>query len=273
MGLLSEIDAAANIWIKIKRLFIKDKFEKQCEDYYYEEFNKKIYVRKNGDGVIVSSFRIKIIDASKIDYLIRTLDIHDAKSWAELKKLKEMKECSINDVFSKVGFWYSCDNNIISDIEEFYQESEMTKQDDNKFISIKITFDTSVLQNGKSYNFSYAYSIPGLFPINEGRFDVDDTDRNKYPEFASYASTNDIGHHMCFSAYFENGIDFKDRPVGYAVRHKNNVKIKNKKEKKEKIPCVCKDNIFYKKFRFEVKSPRDYEYICMKWNVKNPSNI
>lgn len=268
MGFFGEIDAATNLFEKTKRFYNhKDKFEKQCEDYYFEEFNKKIFIKKNGDGIIVSSFILKVIDPSKISYLVRTLDISDAKFSTKFPAFNLMETCSVDNVFQDYGFWVLSDNNIVTDVEEFYEEFNIMKKNDNKFISIKLNLDSASLIRGKSYKFAYAFSVPGLFPIKNGRFDDDEADRAQYETFNSYVSTKDIGHHLRFSAYFENGIDFKEKPVGLAVRHK----AKGKKIKETKYPCQYKNNIFYEKYCFEVDSPQEYEYIRLKWNLKNRS--
>ena len=266
MGFFGELDAFTNLWTKIKAFFKKDKLQKQCDDFYYEEFNKKIYVRKNGDGLIVSSFILKIIDSSKTTHLVRTLDIRDAKRDTKFPDFSLMRQCPIEKAFTEYGFWFVSDNDIITDVEEFYDEIDITKQTDDKYISIKFNLDTASLVAGKSYKFAYAYSIPGLFPISDGRFDVENADRSQYPNFNSFVSTKDVGHHLRFSAYFEEGIQFKEKPIGVAIRYKS-----SKKGKKEtKYSCNYKNNIFYKKYCFEVTSPQEYEYIRLTWNLKNP---
>ena len=50
MGFLEEVDAGtsllAKIWPFIKKFFgTKDNNEYFCNDYYYEEYNKKIYIK------------------------------------------------------------------------------------------------------------------------------------------------------------------------------------------------------------------------------------
>ena len=268
MGIFGEIDAATNLWGKSKKTFCKkNKLEKKCDDYYFEEFNKKIFVRKNGDGMVISSFILKVIDPSKINSLIRTLDIHDAKESSKFPKFSLMKQCPTSKVFEEFGFWFISDNEIITDIEEFYEDINITKQTDDKFISIKLNVDTSKMSAGKSYKFAYAFSVPGLFPIANGRFDTTSANREQYKDFSSYVSTRDIGHHLRFAAYFEDGMVFKEKPLGYAIRYKD-----NKKSKKEtKCPCNYKDNIFYEKYCFEIDNPQEYEYLCLKWNLKNPA--
>lgn len=269
MGVLSEIDAATNLGKKGFNIFKFFKREKvKCEDYYYDEYNKKIYVRKNGDGLIVSSCILKVINPIKLEFLTRTLDISDAKNNSCFPSFDSMRSTSIDNIFVNYGFWYNCDNDIITDVEEYYEDENALKKNNNKFIGIKFIIDTTKLEKNCTYKLAYAFSIPGLFPIADGRFDVSNQNRDVYKEFRSSISTDHIGHHLRFSAYFESGIDFKERPSG-------NIKLssainKNAKNSKNMYNCVFKDNIFYKKYYFEIENPQKYDEIYLKWNVKNP---
>lgn len=269
MGIFSEIDAATNLGEKGFGLFrFLKKKSKSCDDYYYEEYNKKIYVKKNGNGLIVSSCILKVIDPLKADYLIRTVDISDAKRDAEFESFDSMKNTSLNDIFTKFGFWYISSDNIVTDVEEFYEDRDAQKKDDKKYISIKFILDVSKLEAGKTYKITYAFSIPGLFPILDGRFDLTQQDRSNYKDFRSYISALHTGHHLRFSAYFEDGIEFKEKPSGNTSLFSFSEESK-KNSSKTRI-CVFKDNIFYKKYYFEVENPQEYKDIYMKWNVKNP---
>ena len=268
MGIISELDAATNIWQKIFRHFKRyGNKEKQCDDYYYEEYNKKIFVKTNGNGLIVSSCNLKVIDPLKTDGLIRTIDIHDAKLTSCFEPFEKMRATSMEKIFSEYGFWYKSDNDIITDVEEFYEKSDLHKKDDPKFISIRFIVDTTKLEKNRIYKIVYAFSVPGLYPIKDGRFDDSSQDRKSYEDFRSYVSTGHIGHHLRFAAYFESGIEFKEKPSGN-LKLSSSVK-KNKKNSIKEYNCIFKDNIFYKKYHFEVDNPQDYTEIYLKWNIKN----
>lgn len=272
MGLLGEIDAATNLGVKGFKLFsFLNKNNKLCKDYYYEEYNKKIFIKKNGDGLIVSSCILRVVDPLKTDSLIRTLDISDAKIGTHFETLEKMRTTSIDNIFSEYGFWYKSENDIVSDVEEYYEEENVSKKNNDKFISIKMIIDTTKLEAGRTYKIMHAFSIPGLFPIENGRFDVVNQDRNNYKEFRSYVSTSHIGHHLRFAAYFEEGIDFKERPSGNKIL--SSAARKNKKNSEKTHNCIFKDNVFYKKYHFEIENPQEYSSIYMKWNIKNPIQI
>lgn len=269
MFIFGEIDAVTNLCDKgFKLLKIFRKKNNKCEDYFYDEYNKKIYVRKNGDGLIVSSCVLKVSDPIKTQYLIRTFDISDAKKNSEFDSFDKMKTNSIENIFSEFGFWYSSENNIITDVEEFYDSSDMLRRDDKKYLSVRFIIDTTKLVQGIPYKIVYACSIPGMFPISDGRFDMSSQDRSKYIDFRSYTSALHMGHHLRFSAYFESGIDFKERPSGN-VKLLSTVK-KNKHNSTKTYNCTYKDNLFYQKYCFEVMNPQEFEEIYLKWNVKNP---
>lgn len=281
MGIVNESKALLdilekfNLLQKILKFFKKGiNIETLCDDYYYQEYNKKVFVRKNGDCVIVSSFKLTVIDPLKTSSLTRTLDIHDAKTWAKFDDFEEMKNRDIDEIFTKYGFWYISDNSIVTDVEEYYAESDKSKATDDKFISIKMSIDTTKLEPGHTYNLSYAFSIPGLYPLLDGRFDTADQSHDLYGNFKSYISTNHIGHHLRYALYLENGIDIKVKPQGHVIRSKI-LPQKKKKKKKGKnnansYNCEFKDNIFYTKYWFEVENPQEYESIYMSWDIKNP---
>lgn len=271
LGVFSEIDALTNLGEKGFKLFKRFKSfntgEKFCDDYYYEEYNKKIFIKKNGDGLIVSSCILKVIDPLKVDSLIRILDISDAKNSSCFESFDKMRNTKIDNVFSEYGFWYNSENDIITDVEEYYEDEYLSQKNNKKFISIKFIIDTNNLVKNRTYKFAYAFSIPGMYPIIDGRFDVQESTRAEYTDFRSYISTEHIGHHLRFSAYFENGIEFKEKPSGNS-KLSSSIKTKRKAEKKHN--CVFKDNIFYKKYHFEIENPQNYTDIYMKWNIKNP---
>ena len=273
MGWIGDLNAAVTLLEKLKKkissFWDRNNDESFCDDYYYQEYNKKIYVKKNGDGVIVSSFILKVIDPLKVDGLVRSLDIHDAKASSEFEDFEEMKSKSIDCVFSEFGFWYRSDNDIVTDVVEYYDVQDISKKKDPKFISIKLIIDTTKLEPGRTYRMALAYSIPGLFPIDGGRFDLASQDRSQYESFQSHASAEHMGHHLRFSAYFEAGIEFKEKPKGYAVPSQA-IKARKKKNAPKTYNCTYKNNVFYDKYHFEVENPQEYTAIYMKWNLKNP---
>lgn len=271
MGLIGEINAAVSLSEKgwnLFRLFRKNKIK--CDDYYYEEYNKKVYIRKNGDGLILCSCRLRVIDPTRTESIVRTLDISDAKISSKFEPFETMLNKPIENMFTEYGFWYISDNDIITDVTEYYEDDDIKRTNDDKFISIKLQFDTAKLQKVKVFDFSYGFSIPGLFPIKDGRFDLDEQDRNVYVKFSSHVSTSHIGHHLRFSVYFEDGIEFKEKPKGHVELSSA---VKTKKKKRSTYVCEFKDNIFYKKYHFEVPNPEDYRDIYIEWNTKNPKTI
>lgn len=276
MGWLGEANAAFALFDRLKRLWkprsdsSKNRIPQGCDDYYFEEYNKKVYIRKNGSGLIVSSFKLEVLDPNKLNHFVRTIDISDGKNGAAFPDFDAMKAIPIDKAFQEYGFWYISENDIVTDVEEYYDEIDRNREMDNKFLSFKMLIDTAKLEKNRSYSMAYAISVPDLFPIVNGRFDFNTADRNKYPDFTSFISATHFGDHLRFSAYFEKGIVFKDKPKGFAKRRSTAPpEIKDIKGKK----CEFKDNIFYLKYHFELEHPQEYESINMKWNVKNPETI
>lgn len=95
MGLLGEISAGVNIFEKILNLFKKclKKYDKnRSENFYYKEFDKKLFIDKDGNGVLISSFVLKVFNPQETKYIVRDLDIHDGKKTPDLTALIKCKK-------------------------------------------------------------------------------------------------------------------------------------------------------------------------------------
>ena len=67
-------------------------------------------------------------------FLKRGLDISDGKKVAAFPSLDEMKKAKIQDRFSKYGFWYYSDDNIISSVKENYWTDEDDENDKENIV-------------------------------------------------------------------------------------------------------------------------------------------
>lgn len=161
----------------------KNKKEQQHkeQDYYFEEYHKHLTVYRNGNGIIINSFTLIVKDIDAISRFKREIRIHDAKITTEFPKLKDMKRTRLSDRFTKFGFWCKCINNknLISSVEERYwtdddDDSDNTTRLDKKALKWILKMNPSSIEIGKPYKIVYIFSIPGMFPINNGKFSEDE---------------------------------------------------------------------------------------------------
>lgn len=273
MGFFGEMNSALLVIARVREHishYCNKTGKKGCNDYYFDEYNRKVFVKKNGSGLIVSAVKLKVVDPEKIDYFNRTLDISDGKKTAAFTDFKQMKEVPLENIFNEYGFWYISQNEIITDAEEYYDDMDKPQADRNNFLGFRLISDNTKLKKGLSYTFSYAISVPDLFPISDGYFDDQMADRKNYESFSSYVSASHFGDLLKFSMYFEQGINFKEKPKGYAYRSDTaKPSIKNIEGKQ----CEFKDNIFYTKYSFTISEPQEYKSICMKWDIKDKNNL
>lgn len=272
MGLLGEISAGVNIFEKILNLFKKclKKYDKnRSENFYYKEFDKKLFIDKDGNGVLISSFVLKAFNPQETKYIVRDLDIHDGKKSARFDSLDKMQKTSKTDIFNQVGFWFFSPQGIVTDVEEYYDDMEQSRKDDPQFISFKLNLNTSKMKSGGVYNFSYAFSIPGMFSILDGRFDNTNWSRTEHPGFKSLVSARNFGDRLRFAIYFSNYIEFRESP--YVYKKESRIIPAKEKSKKSKgdSRCISESGIFYTKYWFEVEEPQKYNCIGIKWDVKD----
>lgn len=233
------------------------------EPYYFEEYNKKVYVKANGDGMIVASLKLHVNDPIKTPPLIRTYDISDAKKETEFPDFSKMVETGNSAPFEEFGIWYSSQGDIVTAIEEEYAEEDLSQRGNKKFLSFKLVLNGAALEKGRVYDIIYALSIPGLYPIENGRFCGSVQEHEKYGKFRTSVSTYQTHKHLTYSVYTENGIVFSRKPQAFC-------KGANTKGNARPNPCKYRNNMFYEKFNFTLDNPQEYDIIYMEWDVKNP---
>lgn len=233
--------------------------------YYFEEVNKKVFIKLNGDGVVVCSFDFYVKNPNKIVDFIRYIDITDAKKTSVFPSFKTMQRKSGFCWFSDYKFSYMSENDIISSVEECYEDISQImvykKQNNNKCLGVKFNIDKSKLKKNNKYRITYAYSVPGLYPVKNGRHDKSEYPKKSYGEHCSGISVKHMSKTLRFAIYFENGFQFELTPMAYAIT------LNSKKEISNSV-CEMRNNVFYTKYLYILKSPEKFSDISIKWKLK-----
>lgn len=242
--------------------FNGNKDKEDSEIYYFSELNKKVFVSKNGDGVIVCSFDFIAPDPSIIEAFERQLDIEDAKKSTKFPQFSQMCSNDEKNIFKDYKFWYRCDNNIITNVEEYYNgENKRSEKDNDRFLGVRFLVDIGRIEANRKYKVVYGYSIPGLYPILNGKFDEDEKPYKDYDYFSSSISVQHLSEKVKFAVYFEDGVSLSKTPVYFAKL------LGSKGGKLREHPCKYRDNLWYHKYCFEIKNPEKYRIIGIRWNV------
>lgn len=145
--------------------------------HYFENYHKHVTIYNDGTGVIINEFDI-VFNRKEKTYLKRGLGISDGKKNASFPTLVEMKKTKIRDRFDTYGFWYYSDDNIISSVKEKYWTDEndaenIALKNNDKIFRWEFKFNYSRICPNKKYKVIYVMSIPGMYPIKDGKLDID----------------------------------------------------------------------------------------------------
>lgn len=231
-------------------------------DYYFEEVNKKVFIKSNGDGIVVCSCDLYVIRPEKVEHFVRTFDISDARKDTKFPKFKSIK-INKNRFFNDCVIWYKSDKDIISSIEEYkkdFSAEEIRKVSDGKLIGIRFLVDKNKLESKCKYRIIYGYSIPGLFPILNGKHDKSECSSKDY-KYTTSMAVKHMAKKLRLSVYFEHGICIKEAPAGNAIKVTDNQTTPSSK-------CEVRDNILYTKYLYEIKHPEKYNAIQINWKLK-----
>lgn len=235
------------------------------DEYSFAETNKKVFIRRNGNGVIVCSFYFCVKDPSKIKSFLRGLSIADAKRSIHFQKFKSISSGqSKKTPFLEQIFWFQSDNDIISKVTEEYSKNKPEEKADDRYLELKFHINHDKLEPGKAYRVTYAYSIPGLFPIKDGKVDVEEIPYSDY-RYSSNMSVMYLAQRLKFAIYFERGIMLKECPSAKLIP----LRTPTQPQPPEPIdrPCEYADNIIYKKYLLVVEHPEQYEEISIYWDL------
>lgn len=262
MPTLEEVVAGIELFRYAKKFIDWLKIRKIDEPYYFDEYNKKVFVKNNGDGVIVWYTKLHVINPAQSNKIIRTIDISDAKVTSEFPSVSDMIAQGDKAPFETFGIWYRSDNDLITDIVEVYDEVDKHRQYDKKFLSFQLVLNSAALEENGVYNIIFAISIPGMFRIENGRYSGTVDEHKKDGPYRTSLTTYRTQKKLSYSIYTEKDMVFSKKPhaICKGIKTKGNP-IENK--------CKYRNNMFYEKFWFTLENPQEYDIIYMEWDLKN----
>lgn len=248
----------------INKKFSSVKFKiSDIDDYYFDEYEKQVTIYKNGNGIIIHKFVVIVKDINKFKKIRRKLNISDGAKTSRFPTLDEMRRTPKSDRFKDFGFWYSSENNIISNVTESYwddnspHENKKIKNDPKELRWI-FRINKNKIQIGVPYEIRYIISIPGLSPLEDGRLNPN---LQNEPDINT-VSCMKVDHKikkLKYTISFEDGIDLESVPVGkcrYAEQDSSN---------ELDIPCSEVYDILYTKYCFFIEAPKFGSNINISW--------
>lgn len=232
-------------------------------DYYFEEVNKKVFVKSNGDGVVVCSCDLYVIRPEKVKHFIRAFDISDAPKTTIFPPFNSIRKKK-SAFFKGFAFWWEAENDIISGVEEYsdedFTQDEIEKIQNRRLLGVRFFINKNKLESKHRYRIMYGYSVPKLFPIKDGRHDQSEYNKKTY-KYSSSMSVKRMAKKLRLSVYLENGICIEEAPHGKTVQV-------NDSQSEQDDLCQVRDNILYTKYLYEVKRPEKYSSIQIKWKLR-----
>lgn len=239
-------------------------------DYRFEEYNKHVTVYRNGNGILIVSFLMKVRKPERIKGLYRRLGIKDSKNTTIFPKLNDMKSENIDNRFTCYGFWVDSDDNIVTKAQEHYWSDDdyntvdQIAKNDKKELRWKFIINEGKLTKRKKYRITYIISVPGMFPIENGFYyrDLHNPIFENYV-FNSSMTVEHVIKKLSYTVSFENGIELDEMPRCVICQPK-----KGSLKQDPLIHGSENDNIIFKKFTYTIKSPKFKSKIKINWNIK-----
>lgn len=241
--------------------------------HYFENYHKHVTVYNDGTGVIINEFDM-VFNRKEKSFLRRGLDISDGKKDASFPLLTEMKKTKIQDRFNKYGFWYYSEDNIISSVKEKYWTDEDDESDTEnvilknnaKVFRWEFRFNYSRICPNRKYKVIYVMSIPGMYPIKDGKLDINSiNDEQLLNDLESGNSTsirikNPI-RNFYYTISFESDILLEREP-------KCMLKHINQQENLTHPKLKHEYNRIYNKYTCNITKPQIGSIIKLNWQFK-----
>ena len=263
---LSNMNILLNIIEKLKTFFVwifknKSKFNKA--PFYFKTFHKHVTVYENGNGILINSFDIVFNDIST-KKLVRGINIEDGKKNAKFESLENMMKIDISDRFDKCGFWVYSDNDIVENvIESYWEDEDYEQEDNNKELKWRFKFNKSKIEFHKPYRIVYIISIPGMFPIKNGKLDFSEIVEEKFDGYShSSIATRTPTERLTYTMSFYNSILLKSEPEAI-------VKPIESTKRNVYVPIRKEYNIIYNKYICYIKSPQLGSKLRIKWKFED----
>lgn len=255
----------------IGKIYEKTKYGK---DYYFEEYDKQITIFKDGHGILTNTMKIKVLNPADFCVLHRRLGLSDSKPQAVFSSLEEMLQTSIPDRFDSLGFWYSCSDDIVTGIEEFYYSDDDSSRENvvlkknPKELRWRFNLNSNKIQKNKTYTIQYAISVPGMFTIDNGYFNENWLSLGLTPELSSSLKVKHTMKKLNYIIAIEKDVHLKSDVVCDVVGHK-----KTGTEIKRHLHGKMHDDLFYRKYEFNIKNPQINSSIRITCDLENTAKV
>ena len=247
------------------------KFE-DVDDYYFTDYEKHITFYRNGNGIIIHRFKVIVNNVDKFRRIRRKLNIEDGNIHSSFPSLDKMRQTDKADRFDKFGFWYYDENDIISEVKEYYwqknSEEESKKLKCNaKEIRWIFKIDKHNVQKNKPYEIIYIISVPGLAPLEKGRLNR----KLLSDDFGDESSSNmNIDHkirNLRYTISFEEGIELDTVPQCRYI-------ISDQDEMKEAVVAGTKEyDLIYNKYIFYINAPEFNSDVKITWKYNKADAV
>jgi hypothetical protein len=225
--------------------------------YYIADYNRTVTVYKDGHGVITNALKIKVLDWQKFKSLERYCDIGEScRRDVKFPPFEDMLARSKSARFDDFGFWYQSTADIIrlDDAANSgdYKIGWTFRVDPTKISLIKK--DTIYL--------TYAISVPGLFPVRDGYFDVE-LARTAKPFSSELCVENPINR-LTYLISFDKEVHVHNHVVDATVAVPPFMT-----DNPDSTPLECEDDLFYYRYFFKMQYPKLNAAFKMTWQVES----
>lgn len=233
------------------------------ESFYFKSYCKHLTLYKNGHGILIESCYIRVLDDENFTNFYRELDISDGKKYVCFNKsLHELKNVSHTKRFTEMGFWCDADgdksNNLIRRITQ-------VESNNNKVLKWDFEIDKRVLKSKKKKIFylTYALSIPGMFPVQDGYLDTENLPEEDY-SFCSSLQVKTRIRELKYIFSLEKGIELITPPIFNETCCKKKF---NDRDRNKTLRLEYKNEIFYDKYSVTVMNPKYQNSISVLWGI------
>jgi hypothetical protein len=256
-SVIALLELLSKLIVPIREAVRDIKFRKNKLCYYIDDSTKSVTIYKNGHGIIINTLRLKILDklAFNKDGLIRTIDFcNTTKKDVKLPSFEDMINQDKINRFTDYGFWYQSTSNVM-------RHHVVIDEDNRKQLSFKLDLGVDI-DNEDFIEFTYSLSIPGLFPISDGYFDVENA-LSDAPFETSLNIENQINK-FTYIVSFEKGVKIQSEEIKGIIELE---KVNNDLVKEDQTVKHIHD-IFYNKFLFTKRFPAFQSIFKFTWMIE-----
>ena len=242
-------------------------------DFIILNFEKDITIYGNGHGITTCSFDIYVLRPEKFTDFYKAINIEDGDKNSAFPSLNDMLNCSRLNRFSEYGFWYKCDSDIISRIEECYW-SDLSKEIVDKRLKLnpqelrwRFIMDTSKIEKNQTYNITYSLSVPGMYPIKDYKF-CPDKKSDVFEEMETSLSIEHYANRIEYNLAFEKGdtnnrFKFTKRPQALLFPPNG-----NSNQTGTSIKGIFTEDLFYTRIKYIISDPQYNSSVKIKWDIE-----